>query len=98
MNRWLPIFLGIGALGLLELTTLSPLAHSLLVGLFLLYCAFVAKFFIHPGLDGLEEFEDAAIAVPQQARREQNRTLKSHQRTRIATPINLTQTHQRDVP
>ncbi len=65
MNRWLPIFLGIGVLGLPELTTVSPLAHSLLVGLYLLYCAFVAKFFIHPGLD---EFEDAAIAVPQARR------------------------------
>jgi hypothetical protein len=97
MNRWLPIFLGVGALGLLELTTLSPLAHSLLVGLFLLYCAFVAKFFIHPGLEGLDEFEDAAIAVPQ-ASREQNRTLNSHQRIQVATPIDLTQTHQWDVP
>lgn len=77
MNRWLPIFLGMGVLGLPELTTISPLAHSLLVGLYLLYCAFMAKFFILPGLGGLDEFEDAAIAVSQE-RREQNRTLKSH--------------------
>ncbi len=69
MNRWLPIFFGIGVLGLPELTTISPLAHSLLVGPYLLYCAFVAKFFIRPGLERLDEFEDAAIVVAQ-ARRE----------------------------